>query len=89
MPVPDTPSGLAGTIANFGLGDSIDFHNTVVSSVGVDASNDLTITTSKGESFSWALLAHYSAASFVLASGNSGGTMLSYQPAPTMLAASH
>jgi autotransporter passenger strand-loop-strand repeat protein len=85
----DTPSGLTGSIANFGIGDGIDFRNTVVDSVGVDSANNLTITTSTGDSFSWALLAQYSASSFVLASDNAGGTMLSYEPAPTMLAASH
>ena len=76
----DTPAGLTGSIANFGADDTIDFRNTVVSSVDVDGANNLTVTTDGGQSYSWALLAQYSASSFVLASDGNGGTVLNYTP---------
>ncbi|MGM4960758.1 AIDA repeat-containing protein [Bradyrhizobium barranii] len=86
----DMPAGLAGSIANFGGDDTIDFRNTVVSSVDVDSANNLTVTTDGGQSYSWALLAQYSASSFVLASDGNGGTVLNYTPPQqTLLAAAH
>ncbi|WP_445217969.1 beta strand repeat-containing protein [Bradyrhizobium sp. Pa8] len=86
----DTPAGLAGSIANFGADDHIDFRNTVISSVDVDGANNLTVTTDGGQSYSWALLAQYSASSFVLSADGNGGTMLSYTPPQqTLLAAAH
>ncbi|WP_129275814.1 FG-GAP-like repeat-containing protein [Bradyrhizobium betae] len=86
----DAPAGLAGSIANFGADDYIDFRNTVVSSVAVDGSNNLTVTTDGGQSYSWALLAQYSASSFVLSADGNGGTLLSYQPPQqAQLAAAH
>ncbi|MET3995788.1 FG-GAP-like repeat-containing protein [Bradyrhizobium sp. 482_C4_N1_1] len=86
----DTPAGLTGSIANFGADDTIDFRNTVVSSVDVDGANNLTVTTDGGQSYSWALLAQYSASSFVLASDGNGGTVLNYTPPQQMLlAAAH
>ena len=86
----DAPTGLSGAIANFGADDTIDFRNTVISSVDVDSSNNLTVTTDSGQSYSWALLAQYSASSFVLASDGNGGTALSYVPQQqSLLAAAH
>lgn len=86
----DAPAGLTGSIANFGADDYIDFRNTVVSSVDVDGANNLTITTDGGQSYSWALLAQYSASSFVLSADGNGGTTLSYQPPQqSLLAAAH
>ncbi|MGY3123279.1 autotransporter passenger strand-loop-strand repeat protein [Bradyrhizobium sp. S3.14.4] len=86
----DAPTGLSGAIANFGADDTIDFRNTVVSSVDVDSANNLTVTTDGGQSYSWALLAQYAASSFVLAADGNGGTMLSYvPPQQTLLAAAH
>ncbi|MCS3728453.1 beta strand repeat-containing protein [Bradyrhizobium betae] len=86
----DAPAGLAGTIANFGGDDYIDFRNTVISSVDIDSSNNLTVTTDGGQSYSWALLGQYAASSFVLASDGNGGTALSYVPQQqTLLAAAH
>lgn len=86
----DNPAGLTGTIANFGSDDYIDFRNTVISSVDVDSSNNLTVTTDGGQSYSWALLGQYAASSFVLASDGVGGTALSYVPQQqTLLAAAH
>jgi hypothetical protein len=62
----------------------------VVSSVDVDSANNLTVTTDGGQSYSWALLAQYSASSFVLASDGNGGTVLNYTPPQqTLLAAAH
>lgn len=86
----DAPMGLTGTIANFGSDDYIDFRNTVISSVDIDGSNNLTVTTDGGQSYSWALLGQYAASSFVLASDGNGGTALSYVPQQqTLLAAAH
>ncbi|WP_456617383.1 FG-GAP-like repeat-containing protein [Bradyrhizobium sp. P5_C12] len=86
----DVPSGLAGAIANFGADDHIDFRNTVISSVDVDSSNNLTVTTDGGQSYSWALLAQYAASSFALSADGNGGTVLSYTPPQqTLLAAAH
>jgi autotransporter passenger strand-loop-strand repeat protein len=86
----DAPAGLAGSIANFGGDDYIDFRNTAISRVDVDSSNNLTVTTDGGQSYSWALLAQYSASSFALSSDGSGGTLLTYQPPQqSLLAAAH
>lgn len=86
----DAPAGLSGSIANFGADDYIDFRNTVISSVDVDGANNLTVTTEGGQSYSWALLAQYSASSFVLTSDGNGGTALNYVPPQQgQLAAAH
>lgn len=86
----DAPAGLSGSIADFGADDHIDFRNTVISSVDVDGANNLTVTTDGGQSYSWALLAQYSASSFVLTSDGNGGTALNYvPPQQPQLAAAH
>lgn len=86
----DAPTGLSGSIANFGADDYIDFRNTVISSVDVDGANNLTVKTEGGQSYSWALLAQYSASSFVLTSDGNGGTALNYvPPQQAQLAAAH
>lgn len=86
----DNPDGLAGSIANWGAGDRIDFRNTTIASFDIDSSNHLTVTTSGGASYSWDLLAQYSASSFVLQGDGLGGTVLSYEPPAQMqLAVSH
>ncbi len=86
----DAPAGLSGSIANFGADDHIAFRNTVISSVDVDSANNLTVTTDSGQSYSWALLAQYSASSFTLSSDGNGGTYLGYAPPQqALLAAAH
>ncbi|MDI3566995.1 FG-GAP-like repeat-containing protein [Bradyrhizobium sp. Arg816] len=86
----DAPTGLTGSIANFGADDTIDFRNTVISSLDVDGANNLTVTTDGGQSYSWALLAQYSASSFALSADGNGGTVLSYTPPQqALLAAAH
>jgi autotransporter passenger strand-loop-strand repeat protein len=75
----ESPSGLVGTIADWQVGDLIDFVNTSVTSASISGST-LTVTTSGGGTSSYQLSGQQSNTSPILPSDGSGGTDLELAP---------
>jgi autotransporter passenger strand-loop-strand repeat protein len=81
----EDPSGLAGTISNWQVGETIDFKNTSVTSASIGGST-LTVTTSGGQSFAYQLSGQQAHTDADLQSDGAGGTALTLdvEPPPTL-----
>jgi autotransporter passenger strand-loop-strand repeat protein len=75
----ESPSGLVGTVADWRVGDPIDFVNTSVTSASISGST-LTVTTSGGGTSSYQLSGQPSNTAPISQSDGSGGTDLELEP---------
>jgi autotransporter passenger strand-loop-strand repeat protein len=82
----ESPTGLAGTISDWQVGDVIDFVGTSVTGAGISGST-LTITTSGGQSVSYQLAGRQPGTEAELQTDNHGGTDVVLEPTVTSVVA--